>query len=228
MKRLDARPLIAFLVAVTGGLLAINVITKVVSHPIDGRGVWLVQFDVNREANIPTFWNGSLLLGIACLCLAMAFMVPRRRLGWTAAFLAAGLMAADEIVRWHERLERVGSAVSSALGFSIPTYAWLLPGVVLAAGFVVLVGLWVRQLPRDVARGVTVGAAMYLLGALGAEAASGWIDGVYGIGHAFNAITTIEEGLEMAGCIVVIAALLRPVRVIDDGVTGRSVTVAVD
>lgn len=224
---LDRRPFVGFLVAVTGVLVLVNVLAKLVYDPLTERNFWTGNFDVNGEGNIPTVWNGWLLLAVALTCVAITAVRGRSgRLTWLAAAVAATLMAADEMLRWHEKLRGVGSQLSGGLGVALPTYAWVLPGAVLAVALLLLVLAWVRRLPRPVRTGVLVGAGMFVLGALGVEAASGWVEGSSGVGLAYNLLTALEEALEMGGCIIVLAALLGLVLVVDDGAGGRLVTVA--
>lgn len=216
--RLSTRPLVVVLGAVTAALLVINLAAKLVT-PFEERGdSWVLgHFDVNHETNAPTMWNGALLVAVALACVAVAALLTSGRLRWLAAATAATGMAADETLRVHERLGAVGARLSDGTGIEIPTYAWVLPGAVLALGLAAALVLWVRALPADVRWGVLGGGAMYIAGALGAEAVSGWIHQGQGITVAYAVVTTVEEGLEMFGCIVVLAAVLRMVVVAVDG-----------
>ncbi|NCT90120.1 hypothetical protein GXB85_04010 [Cellulomonas sp. APG4] len=227
-ERLDLRPFIGFLAAVTGALLTVNVIAKLVYDPLE-RNFWTGNFDVNREANAPTLWNASLLLAIALTCVALGALGPRTgRLRWVVAALAASAMAADELLGWHEKLRTVGVVMSDATGLDLPTYAWLMPGALLALGLVVAVVLWVRGLPGRARVGVIVGAALYVAGALGVEAISGWVAREDGIALAYNLVTAGEEGLEMTGCLVVLAVLLGMLRLTLDGGGRRAVVLSHD
>ncbi len=226
---LARRPFVGLLVGVTVLLLLVNVAAKLAYDPVTERNFWTGNFDVNGEGNVPTVWNGALLLAVALTCVALTAVRGRaQRLTWLAAAAASAFLAADEMLRWHEKLRGVGSRLAAGLDVATVTYAWVLPGAVLALGLLLLVLAWVRRLPRAARRGVLVGAGTYVLGALVVEAVSGWVHQTHGVGLAYHLLTTLEEGLEMGGCIVVLAALLGTVRVVEDGPGARLVTVALD
>lgn len=219
-ERLSTRPLVAVLTVVTLVLLAVNLVAKLLT-PVAERDASsvLAHLDVNHETNVPTMWNGALLVAVALACVAVAALRTGGRARWVVAALVASAMAADETLRVHERLGAVGAALSDGTGVEVPTYAWVLPGVVLALGLVGALLVWVRSLPGDVRWGVLAGGGMYVAGALGAEAVSGWIHQTHGVTLAYDVVTTLEEGLEMLGCVVVLAAVLGMVvvRTDDDG-----------
>jgi hypothetical protein len=70
----------------------------------------------------------------------------------------------------------------------------------------------VACLPVDVRRGFVVGTLLFGTGAVAVEALSGWVDVRYGSARLYALVTAVEEGLEMCGCIVVLAAVLAMLR----------------
>ncbi|MFK4066391.1 hypothetical protein [Streptomyces sp. NPDC029674] len=170
----------------------------------------LVNVDV--EANLATWWNSTLLLTVAGTALIAALLSGRGarpgRLSWLGLAAATALLSVDETVSWHERLGEVGRSWKEWAGGSLPTHAWVLPGAALAAAGTVCAVLWARKLPRDLRYGLLGALAVYLGGALLTEAFNGWaLDG----GHSTVLMlgTLVEEGLEMGGCLVALAALSR-------------------
>ena len=163
--------------------------------------------NMNGEANFPAWWNAALLLLVAFCAFAARVQEPdkARRRAWLLVAVAGLFMSMDEITSLHERL---GSPVRSA-GIDPPTFAWLIPGVVIAAaGFLLLVRVG-RALPRP-ARGVLLLALTgYAAGAIGVEAVNGGLHEIrmlyYWVG------TTVEETMEMVACILAIGAIINQI-----------------
>jgi xanthine/uracil permease len=171
--------------------------------------------DIGGEANLPTWWNASLLFTVCVTALIAAFLPPTaaesraghraRRGAWLVVAAAGAYLSLDETAGLHERLAK---PVRSS-GIDLPTYAWLLPGVALAAvGCLVLVKA-ARRLPPRIARRLGVALGCYFAGAIGMEAVNGlfsdrWLD----LPLLFAAGTTLEESLEMVACILAITALV--------------------
>lgn len=208
MDRVDerlARHVGGALALVTGGVVAVFVVVfalhRLVAVPE------LKEFvDIGGEANLPTWWNASLLLAAALSAgLAAAVDAHRaRRRAWSVVGLAATYLSLDEVASLHERL----SGPVRAAGFDVPTYAWLVPGVVLAlVGSVVLV-LVTRPLPAPTRRLLALSLALYGGGAVVLEAVNGLLRD-QGLRLLFSVGTTLEETLEMIACIGVVVAALR-------------------
>jgi hypothetical protein len=162
--------------------------------------------NINGEANLPAWWNSALLLMIAIGALvAREFETERRsRLAWLTVAACGLALSLDEIASLHERL---GKPVRD-IGIVVPTFAWLVPGIVVAtAMFVVLVAIG-RALPQRVRRGLLLALVCYLGGAIGVEAINGTLRApdrlvYYWIG------TTIEETIEMVSCVLAIGVIAR-------------------
>ncbi len=164
--------------------------------------------NINGEANVPAWWNGALLMTIGFGALvARAFETDRAaRLAWLTVAAAGFALSLDEIAGLHERL----GAPVRAIGIEVPTFAWLVPGVIIAAAlFIVLVTLG-RGLPERARRWLFLALVCYLVGAIGVEAINGTLRGAdrllyYWIG------TTAEETIEMLSCVVAIGAIAREI-----------------
>jgi len=181
-------------------------------------GVWLVHtlvatlpasaldfFHVNREANLPTWWSAAMLLGVAGLAAAAGRLdVPTARPPWALVAVAALYFSLDEAAGIHELLAYLVPA--SDADFS--PFLWLIPGSVLAAAGAVLLVLVGRRLPPRPRRGLLVGLALYLAGAVGIEVISGRLRDAFGIESApYDLATVVEEGMEMAACVLAITVL---------------------
>jgi hypothetical protein len=99
--------------------------------------------------------------------------------------------------------EVLGDATGGALRF-----AWVVAGVALA----LIVGLafarFVVRLPPGTRRLVVASATMYLTGAVALEAAGGIILEAHGDRAMYLLVTAVEEGLEMAGSVLLLYAVM--------------------
>ncbi len=182
--------------------------------PTSRDGVVLAQLlDVSREANLPTFWNTTLLVLLSACCAGVGVLATRTRRGWLVAAAVVAALAADEALRVHERLRSVGSRLAEQLPVALPTYSWLLPGALLALLGALVVWRWTGGLPAPTRPLLRAALLLYGTGAIGVEAVSGWVEQRYGVGTAYRAAAGLEEGLEMAACGLAVVAVLRMVRV---------------
>jgi len=163
----------------------------------------LRMFDVAREHNVPTGWSVLLLLQVSVVAVVRALEVTgRQRWAWVAAAVVGAYLAADEWFRLHEHLRAVGHRITA----SGVTYAWVLPGLVLGALGAFAVWTWSRSMPARARQFQRAGVAVFGLGALGVEALSGWLEAER-TRWLWVSLTTVEEGLEMCGVGLFVAAL---------------------
>lgn len=201
-------------------LLIVNLAMQYAVHAagLDLHGA-LHQVDVGRERNLPTAFTIVLLL--SCCALLGAIAARTRQAGdpdsprWALLAMGLAAMAYDEAFSVHERFIE---PVRALLGRDDPSdlgalyYAWIIPGTAL----VVVVGLFflgfLRRLPAWTRRRFVLAGALYLTGVLALEAIGGWYDARHGYENMpYAVICSAEEGAEMAGMIVFLAALLRTV-----------------
>ena len=141
--------------------------------------------------------------------------------------MLCAFLAVDESFELHERLGGFGASVAD----DRLQFAWVVPGAALACvvGLVLLQRL--RTQPAQVRRRLVVAGGVYLTGALVLETVSGQVLRAHGAGgRAYTLVTSVEEGLEMAGASLLLAALLlqlgqaKPGR--NSSSTGRTATSA--
>jgi hypothetical protein len=194
-----------FLAAGTAVVLALFVAVFTI-HDLTGALRQTRPFvNVNGEANLPAWWNASLLLLVslgALACRLFTGQSPAARRGWLAVGIVAVVMSLDEISAMHERLD---DPVRAA-GVSLPTFLWLVPGVVIA-GALAAVLLWAgRALPSATRWPLLLAMLCYGGGALGIEAINGMMRDadrrtLYIVG------TTFEETVEMGACVLAVAVV---------------------
>ena len=186
----------------------------------------LQWFDVGSERNVPTAWSAGLLLASAVTAALLAAQA-RSGSGWALVAVTCAVLALDESFELHERLGGLGAAVAD----DRLHFAWVVPGAALAAvvGLVLLRRL--RSQPLQVRRRLVVAGAVYLAGALVLETVSGTALRSYGAGgKVYTLVISAEEGLEMAGASLLLAALVLQLRHLKPGrnssSTGRTATSA--
>lgn len=161
------------------------------------------------EANLWAWISGLLLAGVGVALGVVGFTARHEgRAALPYFFLGAVAleMSADEIAQLHEKLARFN------LGSSF-TFAWLALGVPLAiaAGLVVL---WIaRRIDHRLRRRLIVAGTIYLLGAVGIEALTGYIvggrqDDLARASLEYHVLLGVEESLEAAGALLALAATL--------------------
>lgn len=169
------------------------------------------MFDLDAEANLPTFFQSQALLacGVALSVVAAnerlrgAAQAPR----WLALALAFFYLGADEAAMLHDRM---GPPAMQLLGRGPNHIDWMLPMGILAGVF----ALWMIPLlfavPRRTAAAFVAAGIVYLAGAVGFEIlgkiaaeSAGYASVPYVLSVA------AEEGFEMLGVALMLRAVLR-------------------
>jgi len=173
---------------------------------------FIENFDIEEEANFPTYFSTMLLLAAAFL-LAVIARIQRlagNRMATRWGVLAAifVFMSLDESIGFHELVGRRMPNLD-ALGGTLH-YAWVVP----AAIAVVIVGLYflpfLAKLPNPHRRWFIVSGFVYVGGALGVELAESAIAARTGDETwPYQLVATLQESMEMLGVSLFIWALLK-------------------
>ncbi len=172
------------------------------------------MFDLNFEANIPS-WYSSILLFLSALLLAAVAQRERRRsspwvLNWRMLSTVFVFLSLDETAQLHEKTIK---PLRAALGASGPFYfTWVIIGM----AFVLAVALFnlkfvLRLEPKTRFLFILAGC-IYVGGSLGMELVDGAWASLYGQSFFYFLLTDLEELMEMAGVLVFIYALLSLLR----------------
>lgn len=160
------------------------------------------RFDLNAEANLPTWW-ATILLFVVALCGFFIYVLQQKErvaTRWPKFWLFFGtlylLLSLDEAAQIHEILDR-----TSAVKW-VSVYAPLAFIVLFVFGFYFFV---IRAKDRSLRRWIVAGLFLYILGGLVLE----WVDHTYTLRYAWRQSEyVVEEGLELAGTILVLRGCL--------------------
>lgn len=174
---------------------------------------WLDLFDVDTEANIPTWFSSTLLLTCAWLAWRMAARLPasvaKQRRGFLLIAVLLAIVSADESLALHERCAAVLLDKLDAHGIN-RLWVWAFGAAIVSALAAMLVPFFRALESRQLRSGLLVSAVVYVIGALGFEvlgqhyaANHGWSNPVY------FTLSAIEEFLEMCGPLIFLYAIGR-------------------
>lgn len=200
-------------------LLALGVLSLVTRTRLGHDTVFglVPMLDLDREQVLPAFF-ATLLLGLASLALATTAAAHHTTRsagahGWSVLSFGLLLMAVDENLAVHEQFI---DPLRGLLGAG-PGGAFHFTWVTVAIPLVVIVGIalsqWLRHLDPRTRGGLLRAAAVYVAGTIGVELLGGmWASrhGTAGLGYGL--IVVVEEGLEMAGTLLLLHATLDHLR----------------
>ncbi|TNM67420.1 hypothetical protein FHN55_10190 [Streptomyces sp. NP160] len=222
-------PLVGVLAVVALVLVLVGPSVRIAVEAVQGDAAlplaWLDeakrQTDLDGEANLPATFSAALL---ALVGLGFVFLAGVRRSrgerAWPVVVLAAGAgyLGLDEASELHESLALFADRLHATLG--LHNFAWLVPGVLLAvAGGVVALRL-ARALPPRLRRRLVLAGVVYLFGAVLMEyVTSFFLVDLPGSAEltapqpvSYILLNAVEEGSEMAGALLALAAVLAELR----------------
>lgn len=172
--------------------------------------------DVRAEANLHTWFNVAVLtVGAAAHAVVggLAHRAGHRAWPWGVTCAVLCLLALDDLASLHEQLEPLGRALGA--GDGALHFAWVLPGLLLAAGLAGTAVVVARTLPVASARWLLAGVTALVAAAVGLEAAGGAILSGLGSGPLYILVSHLEEFVETCAagallCAAVAAVEVRP------------------
>lgn len=163
---------------------------------------FITLFDLNGEANIPT-WFTSALMASCSLSLGLIALAKRaEKDSWVTHWAVLGalfmLMSVDEIVQVHERFMHLIHHFVQTGG--LLTNAWVILAFVLLPVLGAYYFRFLLALPRRACVLFVISGTVYVSGVVGVEMISGLMKSEYGFGSlAFAISSTVEESLELIG-----------------------------
>jgi hypothetical protein len=167
------------------------------------------MFHLGREANIPAWFSGVVLLAAAGLLLLVAVVKRRRsdpfRWHWAALAVLFTYLSADEVAVLHEQL----SSMLAPYTFSALNYGgWVGYGVVAVCLLGVLFLPLFLSLPVRTRVLFALAATMFTVGAIGVEVLALPYENGRPPDFAWAVLVALEETLEMSGAIVFVGGIV--------------------
>jgi hypothetical protein len=160
-----------------------------------------LTFNVDDEPSAPTWYSVCMLFSSSLLLLAIAGAKKRERDRdapyWYGLSVGFAVLSLDEIAGLHETFN------------TMMDIGWTIPGAVLALATAILYSRFLLRLPARTRIRFLLAGAVFLGGAIVVEYLSGppyFMHSLESIEYAY--MTALEEGLEMTGAALFIAALL--------------------
>jgi len=209
--RLSSRDTVRLLAVVSASLVWVNGVDYLLKRAVEYEYRMVMPlFALEMEGNLPTLFSAALLLSFSLLLALVVRAKPegeQGRLAWTGLAWLFAFLSLDEAAGLHERLVPLGKILLSGEGPFEREWIFVY-GVLLIPIGLLLVPL-LRRLPAVTRRTWIVAAAVFLAGAVGLEALTGW----YGIREAGSTpvrafLNIAKEALEMAGVLIFLYGLL--------------------
>lgn len=210
---------VVWVLAIVATILAIqSIVLRTLQYRLTTNTYWLYQYgelmNINREANVPTWFSASILLGAALLLLTITLVARannRPFLGWAGLTAIFTYLSMDEAGTIHEKLTPILQEQLSLTGFLY--FGWVIVGIaaILIVGLIFLPFVW--RLPPRIRRWFILAGLLYVGGAVVVESISAniWYIGG-GTSLRFSAVGTLEEWMEMLGVITLHYGLLEYIR----------------
>ncbi len=189
-----------------------SIAIQIGKYVFDYRADWTRIFNLDREMNIPTWYSGLMLVSCG-LIIRGIFAIKKSQSDrfwrqWRILSIIFFILAIDEIASIHEIL--IIDDLADAL--NLPSFwhsVWVIPGTILVAIFIWKYWKFILYLPKELRRYFLIAISLYVGGALGMEMVGSYYDGIDGQQNLVYAmLATIEEVMEMMGCVVFIYGLL--------------------
>ena len=194
-------------------IILTSVMLDVIEELTWGQKFWgfRVKFDLDQEANVPTYFSSLILLISAALFTVIGMLKTSNHGAFAAHWKGMGLifflLSVDETGVLHEKFIDIFQLYFKPTGIFF--FGW----VVLAIPLVILTAFaYLRfffHLPKKYKIFIFTSIFLYLAGAVGMEMMGGWYAENYGENRPlYNVITTVEEILEIIGILTLIYTLL--------------------
>ncbi|MBI9047513.1 MAG: hypothetical protein JEZ06_23720 [Anaerolineaceae bacterium] len=162
----------------------------------------IVEFFLDSEQNIPTYYSAFLLLFSAALLFLRMRQVKKNKgkfvFQWGFLSFIFVYLAFDEVLQIHEMLTEPVRNTLNTTGALF--FAWYIPviPVLIILGFYYL--RFIFDLPKKQKIGYIVSGSLYILGVIGIEIIGSVFGHNYGLGNfPYTMIAAFEELVEMVG-----------------------------
>lgn len=210
---INSSKIVIILLSIVTILVLASVITQYIRfHLMDPELHRFSRFNLDEEANIPTYFSTMILFFSAFLLGIIALFKKREHdpysIHWTILSLIFVVMSIDEAAAVHEMTIVPLRTLFSGGGFF--HYAWIIPGAVFFSVVAIMFFKFWLHLEYRIRILFFLAAACYIFGAIGLEGIGGYyVNSNIEIDFTYILITTAEETLELIGIVLFIYALLK-------------------
>ena len=169
------------------------------------------KFNLNREANVPTYFSSFILLFSSILLGLIANFKKKvgdiYALHWSVLSIIFLCLSIDESAGIHELL--INPLRNSLHLSGMFYYSWIIIGALFVVFLAIFYFNFLFNLPRRMACQVVVAAFFYIGGTIGFEAVGGYYRSmIEQPDFTYSILVIFEESFEMIGCLIFIYALL--------------------
>ncbi len=214
--RVDPVRVVPVLLAAIAALSALSLGGQLLQHGLHadfpGLNTWIRYSDVDKEANLPAWFQATLLAVNALVLWTVADDSRLRADGWSRHWrllaLAFGYLSVDELTEIHEQAI---VPIQTTLHLSgLFFFAWVLLAIPVVVVFGLMYVRFMRALALETARGLLGAAALYLGGAVCLEMVGGYLWSTIGQDTVLYSLeAACEEALEMLGMVAVLVTVAR-------------------
>jgi len=166
-------------------------------------------FNVDQEANIPTWFTGGVALYLAMTAAMIASVVKSQgknhSWGWRGISLMGIYISLDELSGIHELAI---NPIRETWDVGPWLYqSWVIPAMIIVSLIGIIYARFWWKLPSYTKVYIFLGSFVYITGAVGVESIGGFILTTQGLNDWYVQLSHIEEFLEMMGLILALYAL---------------------
>lgn len=200
-------------------IISIHLVITVIRDVMDVRFVGLdnlyTAFGMWAENSVANWFSATLALISAALLAVIAIAKRAQRdrfaLAWTGLAVLFLALAIDDAADVHGQLSYVLHERYQTEGWLL--YAWVVPGIAIAALVGLLYARFLWNLPAGVRLRFLLAGGLYCVSALGLELLEGRQDSASGVENLpYKLMVTVEETVEMGALILFVATLLTVLR----------------
>jgi hypothetical protein len=171
-------------------------------------------FNIDQEANIPTWFTAGVALYLAMMAAMIASVVKsqgkKMAWAWRGVALMGIYIAMDEVAGFHELAI---DPIRDNWEISPWLYqAWIIPAIILVISISILYFRFFWKLPFYTKFYLVIGTFVYLMGAIGVEAVGGFVLTTQGLNDWYVQLAHIEEFMEMMGLIIILYSVVEYAR----------------
>ena len=170
-------------------------------------------FNIDQEANIPTWFTAGVALYLAMTTAMIASAVKSQgkfAWPWRGISLMSIYISMDELAGFHELAInpiRENWDVGPWLYQS-----WIIPAMIIVAFIGVIYARFWWKLPSYTKLYIFLGSLIYITGAIGVESIGGFVLTTQGLNDWYVQLAHIEEFLEMMGLIIILYSVVEYAR----------------